>query len=154
MTRHRRPPGVRTLLAVVLLALTAPAFALAYPIDPCKAADFDPSALLVNGGRAVKTSGPLRCWAGGTIHLRATLSERSTRTQAGGIAQGTWTGRCTGTSQHWHLTATTSNDTRLRAGCAQADGLVIYSRNGETIDIKQWQTMVRLTTTTTSTTAC
>jgi hypothetical protein len=40
------------------------------------------------------------------VKLRATISERSTRTLAGGIAQGVWTGTCSGKTQQWHLTAT------------------------------------------------
>jgi hypothetical protein len=102
--------------------------------------------VLVSGGRAVVLSGPIRCWNGGTVKLRATVSERSTRTQAGGIAEGFWTGRCTGNAQHWQLTATATDGTIPRAGCAHAVGLMSYGRYGQTVDVRQWLSTITLTT--------
>jgi hypothetical protein len=111
------------MLAAVALLAVRPAVTLAYPTGPLKypqgplkVADFTPTGTLVGGGQWVMVSGPLECWHGGTVRLRATITERSTRTQPGGIAQGTWRGHCTGTLQHWHLTAKASNGTTLRGG--------------------------------------
>jgi hypothetical protein len=142
--------GAATAMLAVLLML-APAVTLAFPtspikfpVGPVKVADFTPTGTLVHGGSQVQVSGPLTCWKGGTVRLLATISEHSTRTQPGGIAQGTWKKRCTGTLQHWRLIATTSNGTTLRAGCAQADGLIVYRHSGATVDIKQWLQRISL----------
>jgi hypothetical protein len=149
--------GATAAMLLVPLAL-APAVALAlptgpvkFPTSPIRASESAHTGTLVSAGRQVVVSGPLQCWKSGTVQLRATISERSTQTLRGAIAQGSWRGTCTGALQHWHLTITAGQGTTLRAGCAQADGLLVYRHYGQTVDVKQWlQTITIFTPGTTS----
>jgi hypothetical protein len=136
---------VTRVTAVVALAALAPAAALAFPNNPIRLKEFDHSGTLLAGGRQLQVGGPLACWKDGTVKLHATISERSTRTQTGALAQGVWTGTCTGNTQRWHLRLRAANGARFRAGCAQADGLAVYSHGGEIIDFRQWLQTITLT---------
>lgn len=149
-TFRTRPAATALVLIALAAFAAAPTTVIAFPTGPVKVADFARSGVLAAGSRAAKVAGPLRCWKGGAVKLRATISQRSTRTLAGAIAEGFWTGRCTGSSQHWQLTAAATDGTTLRPGCAHAAGLVIYRRGGETIDVRQWQSTITLTATRTA----
>ena len=101
---------------------------------------FDRSGLIVASGRAVRISGPITCAAGDTVRVRATVSQLVT----GAVAEGFWSKRCTGASQHWHLTATITDGVSVEAGCARGAGLAISERRGKAVTAVQWISQVSL----------
>jgi hypothetical protein len=101
----------------------------------CKpAAAFDDAAQLANGGGTVRVSGPITCGMGDSVRIRATVSQAST----GAVAEGLWSKRCTGTLQHWHITAIVTDGAHFSAGDADGAGLAIIRRHGVPGSAIQW----------------
>jgi len=108
----------------------------------CKpAAAFDHAGALINGGGAVRVSGPIACKAGDSVRIRATVSQVST----GAVAEGVWSKRCTGKTLHWHITAIVTNGVHLAAGDAEGVGVAIIRRHGIPGSAVQWISELTLT---------
>lgn len=127
-------------VALVVLALSVGSVAAAVADEGVKPATrdglarFDRSGTIAADGGAVTVSGPIRCPAGYTVRLRATVSERAT----GAVAEGFWSKNCTGASQHWNLTAKVTDGVSLKAGGACGGGLAIIRRHGKAVSTRQW----------------
>lgn len=125
---------------VVLMATSAPAHTSAVGNvqacgSTCKpAAAFDHDGALTNRGRAVLISGPITCRAGDRVRIRATVSQVST----GAVAEGVWSGRCTGMVLNWHITARVTDGVDLRAGGADGVGLAIIRQDRTPRRAVQW----------------
>jgi hypothetical protein len=108
----------------------------------CKpAAAFDHAGVLTNVGGAVRVSGPIACKPGDTVRIRATVSQVTT----GAVAEGFWSKRCTGTTLHWHVTATVTDGAHLAPGGAEGVGLAINRRHGIPGTAVQWISPLTLT---------
>ncbi len=123
---------IATGLAAAALAATPTVFLRA----------FDRSGVIAAGGNAVRIGGPVGCPAGDTVRLRATVSQAAT----GAVAEGSWSGACTGRNVHWHATAVVNDGAPFKAGCAHGVGLAIIRHNGRAVDATQWLSAVTLTT--------
>jgi hypothetical protein len=136
-----RHSGRRAAAAAVLFALAVCVSVAAAFTEPHVGGNFDRSGVVVKSGRAVRVSGPMSCRAGGTVRLRATISQRAT----GAVAEGSWSRPRTGKTQHWHITANATDGADLKAGCAHGAGLAIYRYAGRPVDATQWLNALTLT---------
>jgi hypothetical protein len=145
---RRRPAAITRLAPAVLAVVTVAALngpaATAYPQSPVHgvAADFDRTGTLQAGGDQARLSGPVNCSEGEQVRLRITINQKAT----GAVAQATWTHQCTLNALHWHATATVTDSTALKPGCAQAEGLAITRHNGKPVRSLQWLRTITLTT--------
>jgi len=117
------------------LARTSPVSGTVVCATTCKpAAAFDRAAQLANGGGTVQVSGPITCGVGDSVRIRATVSQASN----GAVAEGLWSKRCTGTVQHWQITAMVTDGAHFSAGDADGAGLAIIRRHGVPGSAIQW----------------
>lgn len=145
-TARRRHPG-RVLLGVGCAILVQVGVALA-AVNPTVFDDyprpggFAGSAIVGASGSEVTVGGGGNvCRKGWTIKIDATLSQHST----GAVAEGTWTGTCTGRSQKWHTTAHVTDGVPFTPGCAVGVALGVAHSHGKPISAHQWLSPLTLT---------
>jgi hypothetical protein len=96
--------------------------------------NFHSPARIISAGHAITVSGRISCTAGDAISVRATITQPATDS----YGEGTWTGSCTGTAEHWGMTVPVTGRVALQSGCVEAAALAITTTAGRTVAVQQW----------------
>jgi len=133
--RQMKPLAVATLILTlggVLLARAAFARITANTMDPV--------AIVTDGGRHVIVTGPISCTGGERLHLRVTVTQRST----GAVAEGRTLDTCIGDTQQWEVHASTQGKATFEEGPATAVALGRTTDSDTTTDAHQWLVNITL----------
>ena len=96
---------------------------------------------LSTDGRTLRISGPIACTQGEHLSIRATITQQAT----GALAEGRWSGTCTGEVQSWRIRRLVAHSAEsFVAGEFQACGLATTTRRGRRTDAHQWCETARL----------
>ena len=136
---------LRNLVALVfVLALAIPA--AGYGIGDGKVrfvrqeSGFDTTGRVSPSGASLRIAGPVRCTKGGRVRIDVTVTQRAT----GAVARGTWTGRCTGASRRWTITAARAVTGRFETGSVTACAAAAAANSKRATDATQWCRLMRL----------
>jgi prepilin-type N-terminal cleavage/methylation domain-containing protein len=99
-----------------------------------------PTATITNSGKNVVVSGPISATEGADIHLRVTLTQRST----GAVAEGRTRFVATGAIETWEVTVDNQGDERFRPGSAAGVALATAEDRRDVTDAHQWLVNVTL----------
>ena len=95
----------------------------------------NPVALVTDGGHHIVVTGPIACTAGERVHIRVSVTQRTT----GAVAEGRTLARCTGALQQWEVHASTFGPGSFEAGPATAVALARTVEHGTPTDANQWR---------------
>lgn len=124
----------RTLAAAVLFLTMGGVLSAQTAFARITANTMNPVALVTDGGRHVLVTGPVACTAGERLHLRVTVTQRST----GAVAEGRTLATCTGDTQLWEVHASALGPASFEAGPATATALGRTVDHGTSTDANQW----------------
>jgi hypothetical protein len=94
----------------------------------------DPHATHKQRGALVHTSGPIGCTSGERIAIAVRVSQAAT----GAKARGSWSGRCTGAAQHWHVRARARRGPRFANGLARVCAVGKTRLGSRVTDTRRW----------------
>ena len=100
----------------------------------------DPSGAIAVGGHQIHITGPIMATQGEEVHLKITVTQRTT----GAIAEGEVKFVATGAPQHWQATAHRFHKETFAEGPAVAVAVARTTLQGKTTDSHQWLVPIML----------
>ena len=100
-----------------------------------------PTGRITDHGRELLITGPITVTAGEVVHLKVTVTQRST----GALAEGTALLRGTGTPGVWQVEADVSGHAAFQPGPATAVALAVCTSRHRATDSHQWLVNITLT---------
>ena len=131
---------VRSVGSAAVVAAVAAAFVASAGFARVANNTIDPIAIVSDDGRHLVVTGPFECTDGETLHLRVTVTQRST----GAVAEGRTIDTCTGGAQQWEVDASSRGAEPFEEGPATAVGVGRTTDHGETTDAHQWLVEITL----------
>jgi hypothetical protein len=125
----------------VMVAIVVGVFAAPMAFARITANTIDPVARVTDHGRQLVVTGPIACAEGERLHLRVTVTQRTT----GAVAEGRTLVPCTGATQQWEVRASAHGRETFEEGPATAVALGRTTEGGTTTDAHQWLVDVTLT---------
>jgi len=126
---HMKPVAAAALILTLGGVFLAPA-----AFARITANTINPIAIVTDGGRHILATGPIACTQGERLHLRVTVTQRST----GAVAEGRTLDTCTGDTQPWEVHVSTQGAATFEEGPATATVVGRTTDHEKTTDAHQW----------------
>lgn len=131
----------RWLVSAALLTALGCLFCFSDAMAGIQTNTIHPVGQISHRGRELDITGPITATAGETVHLKVTITQRST----GAIAEGNAVFRGTGQAGVWHVEADACGHASFKPGPATAVAVAVTTSRNRSTDAHQWLVNITLT---------